>query len=148
MANPSNNEAKEKEAYEKQLNDQERHRREKLDLYRQRGIDPFGHKFEVSSSAAQLKKDYEGLAPEEVKEDSHVSIAGRIVLLRKRGKASFITLQDKTGRIQAYIRQDVVGEENYKLFKRADLGDICGVDGVRRKTKTGEITIRERSIPT
>ena len=142
MTNPNNNEAKEKEAYEKQLNDQERHRREKLDLYRQRGIDPFGHKFDVNSSAAQLKKDYASLQPEEVKEDSKVKIAGRIVLLRKMGKASFLTLQDKTGRIQIYIRQDVVGEENYKVFKRADLGDICGIEGVRRKTKTGEVTIR------
>ena len=58
------------------------------------------------------------------------------------GKASFFTLQDREGRIQCYIRQDIVGEENYALFKLADLGDICGVEGVMMKTKTGEITIR------
>lgn len=124
------------------LTDQEQHRREKLPLYREKGIDPFGHKFDVDSTAAGLKKDFEALAPEEVKEESKVAIAGRIVLLRKMGKASFFTLQDRTGRIQCYIRQDVVGEENYALFKMADLGDICGVQGVMMKTKTGEITIR------
>ena len=62
------------------------------------------------------------------------------------GKASFFTLQDKTGKIQVYIRQDVVGEENYKLFKLADLGDICGVKGVMMKTKTGEVALAPPKI--
>lgn len=124
------------------LNDQEQRRREKLPLYVEAGIDPFGHKFDVDSTAENLKNEYSSLANEEVKEDAVVSIAGRIVLLRKMGKASFFTLQDKTGKIQIYIRQDVVGEENYKIFKMADLGDICGVKGYMMKTMTGEVTIR------
>ena len=124
------------------LNDQEQRRREKLSLYKEKGLDPFGHKFVVNAKSNQLKNDYASLAAEEVREDAHVSIAGRIVLLRKMGKASFFTLQDREGRIQCYIRQDIVGEENYALFKLADLGDICGVEGVMMKTKTGEITIR------
>ena len=124
------------------LNDQEQRRREKLDLYRAQGIDPFGHQYDVDSTSIGLKKDYASLQPEEVKEDKEVRIAGRIVLLRKMGKASFFTLQDKWGKIQCYIRQDVVGEENYKLFKLADLGDICGIRGHMMKTKTGEVTIR------
>lgn len=124
------------------LNDQEQRRREKLALYREKGIDPFGHKFPVTDNSEGLKSKYSDLATEEVREDSHVAIAGRIVLLRKMGKASFFTLQDREGRIQCYIRQDIVGEENYALFKLADLGDICGVEGVMMKTKTGEITIR------
>ena len=124
------------------LNDQEQRRREKLALYKEKGIDPFGHKFPVTDNSEGLKSKYSDLATEEVCEDSHVAIAGRIVLLRKMGKASFFTLQDREGRIQCYIRQDIVGEENYALFKLADLGDICGVEGVMMKTKTGEITIR------
>ena len=124
------------------LNDQEQRRREKLDFYRAQGIDPFGHQYDVDSTSIGLKKDYASLQPEEVKEDKEVRIAGRIVLLRKMGKASFFTLQDKWGKIQCYIRQDVVGEENYKLFKLADLGDICGIRGHMMKTKTGEVTIR------
>lgn len=130
------------DSYEKQLNDQEQHRREKLDQYRELGIDPFGHKFLVNGTASDLKEEYASLEPEEVREDKEVSIAGRIVLLRKMGKASFFTLQDKTGKIQIYIRQDVVGEENYKIFKMADLGDVCGVRGHMMKTRTGEVTLR------
>ena len=124
------------------LNDQEQRRREKLAMYKEQGVDPYGHRFAVDSNAEGLKQEYSSLEPEEVKEDKVVSIAGRIVLLRKMGKASFFTLQDKTGKIQIYIRQDVVGEENYKLFKLADLGDICGVEGHMMKTKTGEVTLR------
>lgn len=124
------------------LNDQEQRRREKLAMYKEQGVDPYGHRFAVDSNAEGLKQEYSPLEPEEVKEDKVVSIAGRIVLLRKMGKASFFTLQDKTGKIQIYIRQDVVGEENYKLFKLADLGDICGVEGHMMKTKTGEVTLR------
>ncbi|MFA6829161.1 MAG: lysine--tRNA ligase [Bacilli bacterium] len=132
----------ENENYQQQLNDQEQHRREKLEQYKALGVDPFGQKYEVSAKAADLKKDFDYLQAEEVKEDASVTIAGRIVLLRKMGKASFFTLQDRTGKIQIYIRQDVVGEENYALFKMADLGDICGIEGLMMKTKTGEVTIR------
>lgn len=124
------------------LNDQEQRRREKLALYKEMGIDPFGHKFVTDAHSVDLKKKYASLQPEEIKEKDIVHIAGRIVLLRKMGKASFFTLQDKFGKIQCYIRQDVVLEDNYKLFKLADLGDICGIEGCMMKTKTGEITVR------
>lgn len=141
--NENKNEAVQSEAsYQAQLNDQEMHRREKLSIYQEMGIDPFGQKYPVDANAEGLKKEYASLADEEVKEDAIVHVAGRIVLLRKMGKASFFTLLDKTGKIQIYIRQDVVGEENYKLFKMADIGDICGIEGCMMKTRTGEVTIR------
>lgn len=127
------------------LNDQEQRRREKLALYKEMGIDPYGHRIEVNSNSQSLKEKYAYLQDEEIDETNEITIAGRIVLLRKMGKASFFTLQDREGRIQCYIRQDVVGEENYKLFKLADLGDICGVKGHMMKTKTGEITLRASS---
>ena len=127
---------------EQDLNDQQQRRREKLDLYREMGIDPFGCRYDVNSSSLELKSTYSYLKAEECDENTLVKIAGTIVLLRKMGKASFITLQDRYGKIQCYIRQDVVGEDNYRVFKLADLGDICAVEGYMMKTKTGEITIR------
>lgn len=127
---------------EENYTDQEQARRAKLAKYRELGVAPFGHRFEVKQHAADLLKAYDKLAPEEVDEASDVVIAGRIVLLRKMGKASFFTLLDRTGKIQCYIRQDVVGEADYQVFKLSDIGDICGVEGKMMKTKTGEITVR------
>jgi len=130
------------EEYQRQLNDQEQNRLNKLEVYRSMGIDPFGHAFPVDATAEKLHEECAGMQPEEIDEKKTVSIAGRIVLLRKMGKASFFTLQDRTGRIQVYIKHDLVGEENYNLFKMADLGDLCGVEGCMMKTRTGEVTIR------
>ena len=128
-------------ADEEKMLDQVAARRAKLEKYRELGVNPYGHRFDVDSHAEDLLEKYKGLQAEEVTED-HVRLAGRIVLLRRMGKASFFSLQDRTGRIQCYLRQDVCGEENYRLFKLADLGDVCGVEGVMMKTKTGEITVR------
>ena len=130
------------EQYLKQLNDQQINRRNKLSTYKELNINPFGQAYDTNSNCSELKKKYKKLKKEEVDESTHVSIAGRIVLLRKMGKASFFTLQDRSEKIQVYIRQDIVGEDNYALFKLADLGDICGVEGVMMKTMTGEITLR------
>lgn len=112
----------------------------KLGEIRERGVNPFPHDFTPSKKSAAIKKEHEGLAPEsttEVKE----SIAGRIMLLRNMGKASFVTLQDERGQIQAYIRSDDVGKDEYKLMKKLDIGDYLGVTGKVFTTKTGEISI-------
>ena len=130
------------EQYQKQLNDQQINRRNKLATYKELKINPFGQAYKTNATCLELKKKYKKLKKEEVDESTSVSIAGRIVLLRKMGKASFFTLQDRDEKIQVYIRQDVVGEDNYALFKLADLGDICGVEGHMMKTMTGEITLR------
>jgi len=126
---------------EEKMTDQEQARRAKLESYKELGVKPFGERFDVKFHAEDILSKYSYLEPEQVVEDK-VSIAGRIVLLRKMGKASFFTVLDRTGKIQCYIRQDVVGEENYKVFKLSDLGDICGIEGIIMKTKTGELTIR------
>ncbi len=128
-------------AEERKFTDQELARRAKLDKYRELGVDPYGHRFEVNCHAEDVLKLNQGLQPEEVA-SRPVFLAGRIVLLRKMGKASFFHLLDRSGKIQCYIRQDEVGLKNYQIFKLADLGDICGVKGVVMKTKTGEITVR------
>lgn len=126
---------------ERRRNDQELARRAKLERYRQLGVNPYGQRFETNLHAADVLRYNGKLKPEEVAARP-VFLAGRIVLLRKMGKASFFHLLDRSGKIQCYIREDEVGEKDYKIFKLCDLGDVCGVKGVAMKTKTGEITLR------
>ena len=125
------------------LNDQERARRDKLVKYEEKHIDPYGHAYKVSHHIDEIrkicaKKNQKCLE----KLNLNVSVAGRIKFLRKMGKASFLNIQDKTGKIQVYMGIDVVGKKNYELFKLADIGDIIGVKGRVMLTNTGELTIR------
>ncbi len=125
------------------LSEQEIIRREKLAKYKELGIDPFGQKFDATSHSTDIKSTYKDMSHEELEEKQiKVSVAGRIMFIRKMGKASFFAIQDKEGFIQVYIRKDVVGEDMYALFKLADIGDIVGVDGDVMRTQTGEITIK------
>ncbi len=126
-----------------QLTQQEQIRREKLAKYVELGIDPFGQRYDVTDHAEDLKNKYSSLSEEELEKDpKYGNIAGRIMFIRKMGKASFFSIQDRSGFMQVYIRKDVVGEEMYDLFKLADIGDIVGVEGTMMKTQTGELTIR------
>ena len=97
----------------------------KLDKYKELGIDPFGQRYDYKNNSAEIKEKYKGLTHEEL-EQMHieVSVAGRIMFIRKMGKASFFSIQDREGKIQIYIRKDDVGEDMYALFKMADIGDI------------------------
>jgi lysyl-tRNA synthetase, class II len=125
------------------LTDQEIVRREKLQKLVAKGIDPFGQKFITTHHSTEAKKIAEGKTHDELEAAAiPTSIAGRLVLLRNMGKASFVTIQDKLGAIQAYIRKDVIGDESYSIFELADLGDIVGVQGTLMLTKTGEITVK------
>ena len=126
---------------EQDLNEMMRVRREKMDAFRSIGVAPFGHRFEVTDYAADLKEKYDSLAEDE--EGKEVYIAGRLMAIRGHGKASFSTLNDRTGNIQVYFKLDVLGEQKYKEeFKRLDIGDIIGIRGVVFKTRRGEITVR------
>ena len=126
-----------------QLTQQEQVRREKLEKYRELGIDPFGQRYDVTDHAQDLKDKYANYSEEELESiETKGNIAGRIMFIRKMGKASFFSLQDKSGFMQVYIRKDVVGEEQYQVFKLADIGDIVGVEGTMMKTQTGELTLR------
>jgi lysyl-tRNA synthetase, class II len=125
------------------LTDQEIVRREKLQKLIAKGIDPFGQKFQTTHHSLDAKKLAEGKTHDELEAAAiTTAIAGRLVLLRNMGKASFVTIQDKLGSIQAYIRKDVIGDEAYSVFELADLGDIVGVQGTLMLTKTGEITVK------
>ncbi len=127
----------------RELTEQEIVRREKAQNIRELGIDPFGQRFERTDFAADLKEKYSDVEHDEFDNmDDTATVAGRIMFIRKMGKASFFSIQDKTGRIQVYISINDVGEDTYKLFKSADLGDIVGVSGKIMKTQTGELTIK------
>lgn len=123
--------------------DSERHN--KLEQIRALGINPYPYEFNVKNNAVDILKKHEKLEKETHTKDS-VSVAGRIILLRRMGKASFGHLIDSTGKIQFYIKQDTVGEEIYKLWKLLDLGDIVGIEGTIFGTKTGEVTIEVKNL--
>lgn len=126
-----------------ELNDQLLVRRQKMDELREKGLDPFGSRYERTHLSNEVREAYNELSKEELDETPHeVSIAGRIMTKRGKGKAGFAHLQDLGGQIQIYVRQDAVGEEAYELFTDADLGDIVGVKGNVFKTKVGELSIK------
>jgi lysyl-tRNA synthetase, class II len=126
-----------------ELNDQLQVRREKMNALREKGLDPFGKRFERSHDTKQLVEEYGELEKEELEsKEVAVKIAGRIMTKRGKGKAGFAHLKDLAGQIQIYVRQDAVGEEQYAIFNEADLGDLVGVEGTLFKTKVGELSIK------
>lgn len=128
---------------QEELNDQLIVRRQKLNEYMEKGIDPFGKRFERTHLSNELFDKYGDMDGEELKEkEVSVSLAGRIMTKRGKGKAGFAHIQDLGGQIQIYVRKDVVGEEQYEIFDKIDLGDIVGVTGTLFKTKVGELSIR------
>ncbi|WP_429992865.1 lysine--tRNA ligase [Metabacillus fastidiosus] len=130
-----------------ELNDQLRVRREKLNSLREKGLDPFGKRFERTNQTAELFTTYNDLSKEELAEkEVKVTIAGRIMTKRGKGKAGFAHIQDLSGQIQIYVRKDAVGDESYELFNTADLGDIIGVSGTVFKTQVGELSIKAETF--
>ena len=127
----------------RELSEQEIVRREKAEKLRESGMDPFGHRFDREDYASDIVEKYKDVEHDAFESMSDTAkVAGRIMFIRKMGKASFFTIQDKTGPIQIYISINDVGEETYELFKSADIGDIVGVYGKVMKTRTGEVTIK------
>lgn len=125
------------------LTEQEVVRRQKMEELRAKGIDPFGSKYERTALTSTIKKQYGEKTKEEL-EEMHVTakIAGRIMTKRRNGKISFMHLQDRDGQIQIYLRFDILGEEQYDLFKSSDIGDIVGIEGEIMRTQTGELSIK------
>lgn len=110
-------------------------RLEKLEKLREMGVNPYPYSFDISHRSTEILEGFEELA------DETATVAGRIVSLRKMGKASFFHIQDQDGKIQVYLKRDTVGEELYEVFRLFDIGDIVGVSGKVFKTRTGEISI-------
>ena len=127
----------------KEYTEQELVRREKAKALRESGIDPFGSRFDVTSDSKTIKEKYEELSNEELESiNAEVVIAGRIMTKRSKGKAGFMHIQDKYGQIQIYVKLDNVGEDEYKLFDSADLGDIVGIKGTVFRTHMGELSVK------
>ena len=128
---------------EQNLTEQEIVRREKMEELRNKGIDPFGSRYERTATSGILRNLYGEKTKEELEELAITArVAGRIMTKRRNGKISFMHLQDKDGQIQIYLRYDVLGEEAYNLFKSADIGDIVGISGEVMRTQTGELSIK------
>ncbi|MGD6879356.1 lysine--tRNA ligase [Bacillus infantis] len=126
-----------------ELNDLMRVRREKMNSLREKGMDPFGKRFERSHQSQDLIDEYGEQEKEAIEEQNiSVTLAGRIMTKRGKGKAGFAHIQDLKGQIQIYVRQDAIGEESYEIFNSADLGDLVGVTGTLFKTKVGELSIK------
>jgi lysyl-tRNA synthetase class 2 len=117
-------------------------RREKIQEFRRAGLDPFSNRFAPSRSIAQVIGERGSLTgPELEKLNLTFRLAGRLMLVRKFGKAIFCHFQDGTGRLQAYVQHEVVGSEAYNQFKKLDIGDIVGFEGTLFRTKTEELTL-------
>ena len=128
-------------AEEKALTDVLRVRREKLAELQAAGKDPFQiTKYDRTHSSEDVKNNFDTL------ENKEVSVAGRIMSKRVMGKASFCHVQDLGGTLQCYVCRDSLGEEEYKSFKKLDIGDIVGVRGFVFKTKTGEISVHADTV--
>lgn len=113
-------------------------RREKLDALREQGVDPFGGLFQVSDTPGELRDNFE--------EEKPVRIAGRITALRDMGKSNFLDLSDIHGRIQVFVNQKQIGEEQWAAYKQLDIGDWIGVEGETFTTKVGEPSVKANSI--
>ena len=134
-------EQKNQNGQEQDINQLLKVRREKLADLQERGKDPFQiTKFDVTHHSQEIKDDFDAL------EGKTVTIAGRMMSKRVMGKASFCNVQDLKGNIQCYVARDNVGEEEYKDFKKYDIGDIVGITGEVFRTKTGEISIHVANV--
>lgn len=134
---------KENNMAQQKLTEQERVRRQKMQDLKDMGIDPFGSAYKRTTTSGKIIAQYEDKTKEELQElDVHVKIAGRIMTKRRQGKAGFMHIQDIDGQIQIYVRKDIVGEEQYEIFKKNDLGDIVGIEGTIMKTDHGQLSVR------
>ena len=116
-------------------------RRDKLSALQEAGQDPFQiTKFEKKNNTQEIRENFDAM------EEQPVKIVGRLMSKRVMGKVTFCDLQDREGRVQLYVRRDEVGEEPYKVFKKYDIGDIVGVDGVVFRTQRGEISVRAQKV--
>jgi lysyl-tRNA synthetase class 2 len=132
----------EKERLEKEESELLKKRREKIDSLKADGIDLYPNDSRVGQTSAEIIDRFGALAPEELEKiTERFTLAGRLMAVRDFGKGAFISIQDRKGRLQAFVRKNQVGEKGFALFKRLDIGDIVWIAGRVFKTRTGELTI-------
>ena len=107
----------------------------KLDWWKGKGVEPYGRKYSKEDISKFLQK-----------ESGEASIAGRIMGIRRHGKAAFCDVSDNSGKIQAYFKKDLLGDEQWENFKNFDVGDIIGLHGELFKTHTGQLTLLAKSF--
>lgn len=127
---------------ENEINEQMQVRIDKMHKIEEHGWKPFGYRFLYTHRAADIAAQFDELPEKE----TEVKMAGRIMAIRGHGKTCFMDMQDKTGRIQVYVRKDVIGEENYALIKLMDIGDTVGITGTAFRTHMGELSIKANSV--
>jgi len=119
----------------------------KLETLKKQGIDPFSNDFKVTHTSKEIIENFGSLKDEQLKEiKESFTIAGRILAIRNFGKASFLHIQDRKGKIQVYIQKDRVGEETFQIFKLLDIGDFVGLTGKLFRTKTQELTLEVHTL--
>jgi lysyl-tRNA synthetase class 2 len=122
-------------------------RKEKVKQILEQGVNPYPNDYKRQNSCEDVRTNMEGMTPEQiVSSEKRYVLSGRIMAVRDFGKAAFIQLEDSSGRIQVFIKKDVLGEEGYALYKMWDVGDIVGVSGTPFVTRTGELTIQADKI--
>ena len=127
---------------ETDLNEQMQVRLDKMHKIEEKGLKPFGYRYEFTHRSGDVKENFDALAEAE----TEVKLAGRVMAIRGHGKTCFMDMQDKDGRIQVYVRKDVLGEENYALIKMMDIGDTVGVTGTVFRTHMGEVSIKATAL--
>ena len=127
---------------ETDLNEQMQVRLDKMHKIEEKGLKPFGYRYEFTHRSGDVKENFDALAEAE----TEVKLAGRVMAIRGHGKTCFMDMQDKDGRIQVYVRKDVLGEENYALIKMMDIGDTVGVTGTVFRTHMGEVSIKAAAL--
>ena len=127
---------------ENEINEQMQVRIDKMHKIEEHGWKPFGYRFLYTHRAADIAAQFDELSEKE----TEVKMAGRIMAIRGLGKTCFMDMQDKTGRLQVYVRNDVIGEENYALIKLMDIGDTVGITGTAFRTHMGELSIKANSV--
>ncbi|OGP69067.1 MAG: lysine--tRNA ligase [Deltaproteobacteria bacterium RBG_13_53_10] len=114
----------------------------KLEALKREGIDPFPNDFKATHTSSGIHETYGSLSDEELKSHQEtLSLSGRIMAIRNFGKASFVQIQDRKGRIQAYLQRNLIGDKAFQILKKVDIGDFVGVEGKIFRTRTGELTI-------
>ena len=127
---------------ETDLNEQMQVRLDKMHKIEEKGLKPFGYRYENTHRSGDVKEQFDALSEAE----TEVKLAGRVMAIRGHGKTCFMDMQDKDGRIQVYVRKDVLGEDNYALIKMMDIGDTVGVTGTVFRTHMGEVSIKASAL--
>ncbi|MFZ2053778.1 MAG: lysine--tRNA ligase [Candidatus Aminicenantales bacterium] len=146
MSEKTDKKEKPSPAEEPKKTDQDISREEKIVKLVEAGVDLFPHRAERTHSVFDVVGDFAGLKPEELgKKTIEVVVPGRILSIRKMGRATFATISDSRARLQIYLREDRVGEKAYRLWALLDIGDLVNVRGTLFKTRTGELTVLVQS---